>query len=1355
MSYAQSPAFYQDNDYMDIASAYIPMDRRQAIAYGDVLPQRTQGATLFADISGFTPLTEALARELGPKRGAEELTVHLNRVYDALITELHKLGGSVISFSGDAITCWFDGDDGRCATACGLAMQAAMAQFAEVRTHSGHVVSLGMKAAVAVGAVRRFVVGLPEYTLIDAMAGKTLENVAAAEHQAERGDVILDEAAAAALADVLQIAEWREEHGQRFAVVTGLTVDVPLAPWPPLADGDLDEAQREAWLLPAVYQRLQGERGEFLAELRSAAAVFMRFGGIDYDQDEQSPQKLDALIQQVQRILIRYDGSLLQLTIGDKGSYMYAAFGAPIAHEDNVDRALATALELQALPGQFDFLPPLQIGVTYGRMRVGAYGGVARRTYGVLGDAVNLSARLMSAAQPGQILVSDEAFARASEAMFVWEALPAIMVKGKQEPVSLKRLVRARRRRAGFSLADKFPERPLGREALLANLDEVMTALRSGVGRSLHLVGEAGMGKSHLGSYLTQQAQTDDVQVALGRCQSITHNVPYAPWRQIFLDLLDLQDDTDEIFIAQLVHLFEVAQPQWMLRLPLLGDLLALPLPDNATTAALDSDMRQKALFSLLVEMLQTWAGKRPLLLIIENAHWMDEASLALAQTVAQQVVSSAPVLLLLPYRPPELGADSPLRGLRDLPHTTLYQLAEMPDADVAALLQRKLSGTPSSLLLDVVQRVAHGNPFFVSELLDAMRAGNQLAQDDDEAWVIVGDLLETLRRANFVVRSEGKWQLRQDVDLSAVKLGLPDSIHGLILSRLDRLPEEHKLTLKVSSVIGYTFDLALLTEVHPEEKEIPEVEAEARYMDAEQVLREEEPQRKYYAFRHHTAQEVAYETLLFTQRQLLHRAVATALAVKQPEATAEIAHHAFLGELWPLSLQYNLLAGMQAKQLHAVQQSIDFLQKALHSTQMLPQEETAVPRKQIHLVLGELLISIGHYDAAAGHLQAALALAQAQGDAVAEAQGCRWYGRSHELRGEYTLALTWLDKGLAALNGQTDAEEAEMLLIAGLINLRQGNYQQALQLCERSLQVGQLLNDAAIRARTYNLMGIGELRGNTVSAIERFTQSLALYQQLDNVYGQATSHNLLANGYFSRSEWSQADYHYRQSLNMFIQIGNTYNQVLVNNNLGGIALRQGRLDAALGYYERAARLMGQIGGSLFVQGALHLNMGHTHLKRQDLAAATASLQLARSYIEQAQVRELLPELWGLFAEAAWLQGDLVEAETQGQRAVALARELGMPQEEGHNLRIMGEIARTRQQLAEAEDYFQESYRILAEAGDEYERARTQLSLADFYAAQGARAQALAALAICEPIFAHLEATPDYEKARALQSTLL
>jgi adenylate cyclase len=1338
---------------METSSVYIPMDRRAALAEGRELPERTHGAALFADISGFTPLTEMLARVLGPKRGAEELTVHLNRVYDALISELHRFGGSVISFSGDAITCWFDGQDQTSdvlptmrATAASLAMQAAMTQFSEIQIAGGGQVSLGMKAAVATGSVRRFVVGDPQYTLVDVMAGKTLENLANCEHQANKGDIILDSVAAAALGDLLEIAEWRsDDHtGDRFAVVTGLREDPRSLenPWPQLSEDAFTNEQLSSWLIPSVYRLLSAGQGEFLAELRPAAALFLRFGGIDYDQDVDAPQKLDEFIRQVQRIMARFDGSLLQLTVGDKGSYFYAAFGAPIAHEDDVDRAASAALDLQVLSAQLDFIEPLQIGLTYGRMRVGAYGSSTCRTYGVLGDSVNLSARLMQAAQPGQILANSEIHDRAGSA-FIWEDLPPIKVKGKTEAIALFRLVRVRHRQAGFSLEARFPLPPLGRETVLAGLTSSLEKLSSGQGQVIRLSGEAGMGKSHIAAHFLHQAREKNVRAVVGVCQSITRSAPYTPWRQIFYELLNLQDSTEVEAVDGLTASIKANHPNWELRLPLLGDLLGLPIPDNATTAALDSTLRQTSLFSLLVEMLQTWAQTQPLVLLIDNAHWMDEVSQSLLQTLAQQVCETAPAMIFIALRPIRIGDDPLFTELASLPNYTEFSLTEISKAEVAVLAERTLGALLSRLLLGIIQQTARGNPFFVGELLGAMRAGGQIVQIDTGEWRVSDELLEVLRRANFVMQVDGQSQLKGDADLSTVKLGIPDSIHGLILSRLDRLPEAHKMTLKVSSVIGYTIDLALLTHSHPEKKAKPEIEAEAAFMESEEVMHSEISVEKMYAFLHHTTQEVAYDTLLFTQRQQLHKAVADALVQYQPDATVQIAYHAYAGEVWPVSLQYNLLAGGQARQLHATQQGIDFFQKALKSAQQLTEIDTTKERTQIHLSLGELYVSTGQYMEAGESLQTAVTLAQSQGDHESEAQSCRWVGRAYEQQGEYAQALIWLDNGFKALNGTTSLEEAELSLLAGLINIRQGNYEKALELCDRSLQVGTALNDVAVQARTYNLMGITDLRSSGGKANEKFQQSLSQYEKIGNVYGQATSHNLIANGYFAKGELSLADLHYRQSLDLFIQIGHVYNQVLVNNNLGGIAIKQGRLDSALGYYQQAVRQLTQIHGSLWVFGALHLNMGNVLIQKSELDAAEAELQRSLELFDQAKIRDLLPELYGLFAELRLKQNDLAAAERDGQQSLDLAREMAAPREEGHNLRIMGEIALTQQKIDQAEKYMQDSLTLLTQADDEYESARTQLALAQVNLVQQKYAEGINLLDQCRSTFERLQASLD------------
>jgi tetratricopeptide (TPR) repeat protein len=285
--------------------------------------------------------------------------------------------------------------------------------------------------------------------------------------------------------------------------------------------------------------------------------------------------------------------------------------------------------------------------------------------------------------------------------------------------------------------------------------------------------------------------------------------------------------------------------------------------------------------------------------------------------------------------------------------------------------------------------------------------------------------------------------------------------------------------------------------------------------------------------------------------------------------------------------------------------------------------------------------------------------------------------------------------------------------------------------------------------------MGIIDLRqGNIAEALERCQKSLAQYEELEDIYGQATSHNLIANAYFGRGEWSKADYHYRQSLTMFTQLGNIYNQILAENNLGGIALNQGRLEAALGYYQGAVRLLEQIGGSLWVFGALRMNIGNTLLQSNELEKASEQLRQAEEYFEKARVRDLLPELYGLKAELACRQKRLDEAEAIGQQALDLARELEMSREEGHNLRILGQVAQSRGDSDRAEALLQDSYAVLDEANDDYERAKTQLTLAHLYEEQNRREAAIKALAICEPIFGRLEATIDLQDTHAMQRRL-
>ncbi len=456
---------------------YIPMDRRQALAHGETLPEWTQGAVLMADVSGFTTLTETVAQELGLQRGAEEISRQLDRVYTVLIDEAHHYRGSIIAFSGDAITCWFDEEHGRGtdeagtsslrAVACAQAMQTAMRQFATVTTPVGTPITLAIKVAVAAGPARRLLVGDPHLQQVDVLAGRTVDELATIEALARAGEVVVSKACAAQLSEHLIVDEWR--NGDQAAVVQRLAIEAAASPWPDLSADALSEAQARPWLLPAVFEKVRTGKADFLSELRSCAALFLHFEGLDYDDDEVSAQ-LDAFVQWVVRVAGRYAGSLVQLTVGEKGSFLYLTFGAPVAHYDDAARAVSTALELRAPPAALSAITGIHIGLTYGQMRAGTYGSPTRRTYGVMGDKTNLAARLMQAAtarrdladQASDILC-DEAIYEAARVQFEFEPLSPIRVKGKAQPIALYRPTgqRAGATPGGISLIGQAAERAL------------------------------------------------------------------------------------------------------------------------------------------------------------------------------------------------------------------------------------------------------------------------------------------------------------------------------------------------------------------------------------------------------------------------------------------------------------------------------------------------------------------------------------------------------------------------------------------------------------------------------------------------------------------------------------------------------------------------------------------------------------------------------------------------------------------------------------------------------------------------------------------------------------------------------
>jgi predicted ATPase/class 3 adenylate cyclase len=1122
------------------AEAYIPGDRRRALAAGVELPDRVRGAALFADISGFTPLTEILAGELGRERGAEVLTHHLNRVFHVLIADLDRFGGDVIYFSGDALTCWLDGDDGVRATACALAMQATIGQSGEVVTPGGTRVRLAMKIAVAVGTARRFLVGDPEVQRMDVLAGRLIDELAGAERQAQKGEVVLNRSALESLGERVEIREVRmeEDDWREYGVVERLAVAVDaLPPRDSSPAGELPEAVIREWLLPDIFERLRAGHGEFLAELRPAYPLFLRFGGIDYDADDEAAAKLDSFIRRVQRILASYGGNLLQLTIGDKGAYLFAVFGSPRAHEDDAARASAAALELRTLQDT-TAARDIQMGIAYGRLRSGAYGHRQRQAFTCIGDAVNLAARLMTRAPPGRIYVTEDVRRAAGDA-FGWQALPPITVKGKADRVAAFALAGSTRRAAHGRARWAHPL--VGRRAETEAFGRWLDEALAGSGQVVGIRAEAGMGKSRLAAEFARIALDRGATVALGECQPYGKHASYFVWRDVWSTLfrLDAGLTASEQVTALEAELLAI-DPALVARAPLLSTLLDLPIPDNELTSPFDAKLRKTSLEGLLVDCLRARARAMPLLILLEDCHWLDPLSRDLAEILGR-AVPSLPVVLMLAYRP-GTDADVPI-GVERLPHFHEIALTELDVEEATELVRAKLAQTPDGgrelpdALVDLVTTKAQGNPFYIEELVDYIRG-----QGVD------------LRDASALAR-----------------LQLPGSLHSLVLSRIDMLAESPRRTLKVASVVGRTFRATVLSGVYPELGGHDEVEDQLKRLDAEALVHPDDGVEPTYAFRHVVTQEVAYESMPYAFRSLLHERCGRYLEQAEPDAVERsldlLAHHYGRSENLAKKCEYLARAGEAAQATYANAAAIAYFE------QLVPLVE-AGPRIEALLKLGKVLELVGEWSRAEKVVVEALGLAQHLGDRLACA-GCETaLAETARKQGRYDEAVERLERAARDfLTLGDDAGVGRVLHLAGTVAAQRGDYAKATENYQESLAIRERLGDkASMGALLSNLGIVVEYQGDLDAARRFHERALALRTETGDRWAIAVSTNNLGLILAMQRRFDEARTLLQRSMQLSREVGDSWLVAIGHNNLGNTTRGLGDYDAARRHYRDSLR---------------------------------------------------------------------------------------------------------------------------------------------------------------------------------------
>lgn len=923
---------------IDTLASYVPklvIGRRLAAGEPLVAPEEQlfEAAAMLADVSGFTKLAEKLAQR-GPA-GAEELTGLLSAYFDPLIACIHSHGGDVLKFAGDALLVVFpaNGDPTAAALAaasCGLALQERSAAHP---ARDG--VKLGLKVGLGVGEMRLAHLGGRGGHWEVMVTGPPLVELGRHSGAMQPGEVFLVPSAF----ELVRDASVCTEQADGCAVLARLDVAADSTSSAlPVDFPESAEALIKGYVPVSVLSRLAARQTGWLSESRPISVLFLNFPNATHATTLERANMVFSLLQAT---FDRYEGTINKISVDDKGVSVVAAFGLPgMSHEDDAARAVLAAMDLQVPLLANDVRH--SIGITTGRAYCGIVGGASRREYTVMGDMVNLAARLMQAGKDE--VLCDEA----TEAKAAWRVtfgpLPPLSVKGKALPVAVFRPMAAKKRERHF-LSDM-----IGRDVERTLVKEALAQLAGGEAAAIVLEGEAGIGKSRLLQFLANLAEDNDLAPLIGSVEFVDRSTPFNAWRQVFAGMLGIEAHDNPRERAERILSVLADDPPSLDLAPLLASILAADIPDNAVTRHLEGSLRAENTRDLLLRILASHAKRAPVLAILDDAQWLDSASWGLVLAALAEV---RPMLLVVALRPPGDPVVPEYRQLIAGPTCRRLALGALSAPEAVAVACRRLGAEslPDTVAALVAER-SDGHPFFAEQLAFGLRDGGFIQVQDGKCDIVAGS-----------------------GPLSAAIL--PQTVQGLISSRLDRLAPPEQLTLKVASVIGRSFDLRVLRDIYPILADRPHLADHLSRLADLDLIRIASPEPDLsFEFIQTLTQEVAYDLLLFAQRKDIHRAVAHWHEAREdasvPLPYAILAHHWSLAGDGPRTLACLDKAAASALQGGAYQEAIEFIKDAQRMAEGVPGVLQQARREKM---LGEAALSLGRLPESRARLESAVGL--------------------------------------------------------------------------------------------------------------------------------------------------------------------------------------------------------------------------------------------------------------------------------------------------------------------------------------------------------------------------------------------
>lgn len=982
------------------------------------------------------------------------------------------------------------------------------------------------------------------------------------------------------------------------------------------------------------------------SDVRLATVLFGDVSGFTAMSEHLPPEEvteiMNSCFESLSEPIVRYGGTIDKYV----GDAIMARFGAPRAHEDDPVRAVHAGLEMQEalkrfaadLEAERGFTLRMRIGINTGQVLAGQVGSAALKQFTLMGNTVNLASRLEHEAEPGKCLVGETTYRLARHA-FEFEAKPPMSIRGQSELINA--FVPIRPQSAATSTRSQAGERQLklvGRELELEQLDEYLGEVLQGQGRVAAITAEPGVGKSRLVEEFWARHAEHGYSRVYASAQSFGASMPYSLLSGFIRSLLIEHSADAELSPQELRDQLIALLPQRSVSdaLVLLGDVLGMEVEAVGDVAQMEARSRQGLLTNVLKSLIAARSLQQPLVLILEDVHWADSASLDVLDKIMTGIQSMR-VLVVLTHRP---------RFARDWSGMAFYRqvnLRELPIEDAVEFL-REFFGSydfPTGVAERVVAK-AGGNPFFLEQILN------------------------NLVESGAIEQRAGTWVPTRDIE----SIEVPDTVQGILQARLDQLPRPVRGVLEVAAVIGRIFAYRLLEAVAEGERNLPDhldLLQRQEFVHEKSILPELE-----YMFTNSLTQDVVYQSVLEARRKILHERVANAIESLGITLSAEqlplLAVHYEKTANREKALEYALAAAERSRELYA---NSDAATHYLQALEILDQEPDRYRDRLLPVLesLADAYNLLSELQEAEEYYTRAVAEATHARD---RARLMRKTGELLEMAGRYADAGNFYRQAEDALEDEDDpAERVQIYLAVARMDRSRGALDTASQICLRALALAGKVDDTVSAYLYFELGEVERERGHLRSASGYLQAASSMWEQMGALEKQALVSGALADVSYYRGELAEALGYYEKALDTQQRVLDRQGMAHTLFGIGRVRLAMGEVDAAVECYTEAMGIAEEIGSQSLIANCA-LQLGTIYLDRGDVAGAERLIlgkrekdgtRLLGAYDRFKKIRNWRGSAHALVAEARLraVQDRVDEARKALSRASNLASEMNDP----------------------------------------------------------------------------------------------